>query len=160
MSTVKMVQNHTRADFMQKLQDIIDRYNSGASSTDNYFDELVAFSQSVKEEDERHIREGLTEDELEIYDTLKKDNLTKDEEQKVKLAAKHLMTRLVESNPKVLVQDWWKDGQTQRKVKSVVDSILNEDLPTSYDTRLFKEKCENVYDLILTFAVHGQKWVA
>ncbi|MDO8417686.1 MAG: type I restriction endonuclease subunit R [Agitococcus sp.] len=155
-----MEQNHTRADFMQKLQDIIDRYNSGASSTDNYFDELVAFSQSVKEEDERHIREGLTEDELEIYDTLKKDNLTKDEEQKVKLAAKHLITRLVESNPKVLVQDWWKDGQTQRKVKSVVDSILNEDLPTSYDTRLFKEKCENVYDLILTFAVHGQKWVA
>ncbi len=155
-----MEQNHTRADFMQKLQDIIDRYNSGASSTDNYFDELVAFSQSVKEEDERHIREGLTEDELEIYDTLKKDNLTKDEEQKVKLAAKHLISRLVESNPKVLVQDWWKDGQTQRKVKSVVDSILNEDLPTSYDTRLFKEKCENVYDLILTFAVHGQKWVA
>ena len=97
-------QNYTRMDFAQKLQEIIDRYNSGGSSNENYFDELIKFTQGLKEEDERHIREGLTEAELEVYDTLKKEKLTKAEEQAVKLAAKHLITRLLDKHPKVLVQ--------------------------------------------------------
>jgi len=100
-----MEQNHTRVDFAQKLQAIIDQYNAGGSSTENYFEDLMKFAEDMKEEDERHVREGLTEDELELYDTLRKDKMTKNEEQKVKLAAKHLITRLLDEHPKVLVQD-------------------------------------------------------
>lgn len=155
-----MEQNHTRIDFAQKLQEIIDEYNSGGSSTDNYMDELIKFTRGMKEEDERHIREGLSEDELELYDTLRKDKLTKAEEQKVKLAAKHLITRLLDEHPKVLVQDWWKDGQTQRKVKAAVEQVLDEDLPDSYGRILFKEKTDNVFNLIVEFAAQGKKWVA
>ena len=66
-------QNATRTDFAQRLQEIIDAYNSGSSSADNYFEELVKFSKELKEETERHIREGLTEDELELFDLLKKE---------------------------------------------------------------------------------------
>jgi len=84
-----MEQNHTRTDFAQKFQEIIDKYNVGGSSTENYYDDLMKFAKGMKEEDERHVREGLTEEELELYDTLKKDNLTKAEDQKVKLASKH-----------------------------------------------------------------------
>jgi type I restriction enzyme, R subunit len=153
-------QNHTRVDFAQKLQEIIDRYNSGGSSTENYFDDLMKFAKEMKSEDERHVREGLTEDELELYDTLKKDKLTQAEEQKVKLAAKHLINRLLEEHPKVLVQDWWKDSQTQRVVKSAVEEVLNQDLPDSYDRLIFKEKTDNIFDLLVEFAVRGEKWVA
>ncbi len=153
-------QNHTRIDFAQKMQDIVDKYNAGGSSTENYFEDLVKFAESMKAEDERHVREGLTEDELELYDTLKKDKLTKAEEQEVKLAAKHLITRLLDEHPKVLVQDWWKDGQTQLKVKAAVEQVLDVDLPDSYDRMLFKEKSDNVFDLIVDFAVQGKKWVA
>ena len=153
-------QNSTRTDFAQKLQEIIDRYNSGGSSTENYYDELLKYSKTLQQEDERHVREGLTEDELEIYDTLKKEKLTKAEEQAVKLAAKHLLTRLLDGHPKILVQDWWKDSQTQRKVRSAVEKVLNDDLPDSYDRIVFKEKCENVYELIVNFAAQGRKWVA
>ncbi|MDH5553268.1 MAG: DUF3387 domain-containing protein, partial [Nitrosomonas sp.] len=155
-----MEQNHTRVDFAQKLQEIIDAYNAGGSSTENYFDDLMNFAGGMKEEDARHVREGLTEDELELYDTLRKDKLSKDEEQKVKLAAKHLITRLLDEHPKVLVQDWWKDGQTQRKVKAAVEEVLDEDLPASYDRITFKEKSDNVFDLIVTFAANGRKWAA
>jgi len=151
-----MEQNHTRVDFSQKLQEIIDKYNSGGSSTENYFDELVKFTESMKEEDDRHVREGLTEDELELYDTLIKDKLTKAEEQKVKLAAKHLISRLLDEHPKVLVQDWWKDGQTQRKVKSAVEQVLDEDLPDTYDRVLFKEKSDNIFNLIVDNLNHNQ----
>lgn len=155
-----MEQNHTRVDFAQKLQEIIDKYNSGGSSTENYMEDLVAFTEAMKEEDERHILEGLTQDEQELYDTLKKDKLTKAEKQSVKLAAKHLITRLLDEHPKVLVQDWWKDGQTQRKVKAAVEEVLDKDLPDSYDRITFKEKSDNVFELIVDFAVNGKKWVA
>jgi len=153
-------QNHTRIDFAQKMQDIVDKYNAGGSSNENYFDDLLKFTQRMKDEDERHVREGLSEDELELYDMLKKDTLTKAEEQEVKLAAKHLITRLLEEHPKVLVQDWWKDGQTQLKVKAAVEQVLDNDLPDSYDRILFKEKSDNVFDLIVEFAAQGKKWVA
>ena len=153
-------QNHTRVDFAQKLQEIIDRYNAGGSSTEAYFEDLMKFAEGMKDEDQRHVREGLTEDELELYDTLRKEKLTKAEEQKVKLAAKHLITRLLDEHPKVLVQDWWKDGQTERKVKSAVEQVLDKDLPDAYDRVLFKEKSDNVFNLIVDFAVQGKKWAA
>ncbi|MDD2830230.1 MAG: type I restriction endonuclease subunit R [Sulfuricurvum sp.] len=153
-------QNHTRIDFAQRLQEIIDKYNSGGSSTENYFDDLVKFTESMKEEDERHAREGLSEDELELYDVLKKEKLTKAEEQKVKLAAKHLITRLKEGQPKVLVQDWWKDTQSKEIVRDTVRKVLNEDLPESYDRVIFNEKSENVFEMILGFAAQGQRWAA
>lgn len=152
--------NHTRINFAQRLQEIIDKYNSGGSSTENYFDDLVKFTESMKEEEERHAREGLSEDELELYDVLKKEKLTKAEEQKVKLAAKHLIQRLREGKPKVLVQDWWRDTQTKEIVRNAVDEVLNNDLPESYDRIAFKEKCANVFEMILGFAAKGQKWAA
>jgi type I restriction enzyme R subunit len=155
-----MEQNHSRVDFAQKLQEIIDRYNAGGSSTENYFEDLMTFAKGMKAEDERHIREGLTEDELELYDTLRKDKLTKDEEQTVKLAAKHLLVRLLEEHPRVLVQDWWKDGQTQRKVKAAIEEVLDHDLPASYDRITFKEVSDNVFELIVDFAANGKRWAA
>jgi len=153
-----MEQNYTRVDFAQKLQEIINAYNAGGSSTENYFEDLMKFAEGMKEEDDRHVREGLTEEELELYDTLRKDKLTKDEEQKVKLAAKHLITRLLDEHPKVLVQDWWKDSQTQGKVKAAVEQVLDADLPDSYNRILFKEKSDNVFNLIVDFASNGRKW--
>jgi type I restriction enzyme R subunit len=155
-----LAQNTTRVDFMQRLQKVIDAYNSGATATENYFDELTAFAESLKEEAERHIREGLTEDELELFDLLKKDPLTQDETQRVKLAAKHLLKRLLEEHPKVLVQDWHKDNQTQRQVRSEIERVLDEDLPESYDRTTFKQKCDNVYELIVEYAIRGKKWAA
>lgn len=100
------------------------------------------------------------EDELELFDTLKKEKLTIAEEQKVKLLAKRIVIRLLEEHPKVLVQDWWKDGQTKRAVKSAIEEVLDKTLTESYNSVLFKNKCENVFELILNLAVHGQKWAA
>lgn len=153
-------QNRTRTDFAQRLQEIIDKYNSGSSSADAYYEDLVQYVGNIREESERHIREGLSEDELEIYDLLRKEKLTKAEEQRVKLAAKDLIIRLLEGHPKVLVQDWWKDGQTQRAVKAAIEEVLDKDLPESYDRVAFKEKCDNVFELVVEFAASGRKWVA
>jgi type I restriction enzyme, R subunit len=60
---------------------------------------LTAYAQGLKEEAARHIREGLTDDELELFDLLKKDEMTREETQRVKLAAKQLLKRLMASLP-------------------------------------------------------------
>ena len=153
-------ENATRSDFAQRLQKIIDAYNAGSSSADNYFEELMKFTQDLQDEAERHIREGLTEDELELFDLLKKDKMTSEETQKVRLAAKSLLHRLLEESPKVLVQDWFKDGQSKLRVRSAVESVLNTHLPESYDRVIFTEKCNKVFDLMLDYANQGLKWAA
>ena len=120
----------------------------------------MKYAESLKEEDERHIREGLTQDELELYDILKKDKMTKAEEIKVKNAARHLLQRLIKGRPKVLIQDWYKDGQSQHRVKSAIEEVLDKDLPDTYEKDLFKEKSGKLYDLVYEYASKGQKWAA
>ena len=152
--------NITWRDYAERLQEIIDRYNSGASSTENYFDELMKLTENLRQEEERHLKEGLSENELEIYDLLKKGKMTKKEEQKVKLAAKALLHRLLEEQPKVLVQDWFKDGQTRQIVQSNVAEVLDNNLPKSYSRKPFKEKCGNVYEMIFDYSSQRRKWAA
>jgi type I restriction enzyme R subunit len=154
-------QNRTRRDFAERLQDIIDTYNAGSNSADADFAELVKFAQELKEEEDRHIRKGLTEDELEIYDILCKEKMSKAEEKQVRLAAKALLKRLTEEHPNVLVQDWYKDTQTRLSVRDEVGAILDKYLPVeSYDKNTFVEKRDNVFELALDLAINGLKWAA
>lgn len=154
-------QNRTRRDFADRLQEIIDNYNAGSSSADADFEELMKFAQDLKEEEERHLRMGLTEDELEIYDLLCKDKMTKAEERKVRLAAKALLERLTRQAPRVLVQDWFKDRQTRLSVRDEVGEVLDKYLPEDgYDKDLFIEKRDQVFELTLDLAINHDKWAA
>lgn len=101
------------------------------------------------------IKEGLSNDELELYDILKKEKMTK-EEVKVKNAAKHLLHRLIKEKPKVLVQDWFRDSQSKNRVKSAIEEILNRELPNSYDRDIFQTKSNRVFDLIYSYAAMGE----
>ena len=154
-------QNRTRRGFCERLQDIIDRYNAGSNSVDDDFEQLVKFAQSLREEEERNVRLGLSEDELEIYDLLCKENMTQAEEQKVRLAARALLKRLNEESPKVLVQDWFKNTQTRLAVRDEVGAVLDEYLPEeSYDKELFIEKRDRIFELALDLAINHRKWAA
>ncbi len=157
---IMLQENSTRTNFAERLQEIINIYNAGGMTTENYFDELVRYAEAMKAEEERYAREGLTKDELELFDILKKEKMTLDEEVKVKNAAKHLLKRLIEERPKVLVQDWFKDRQSQIKVKSAIEEVLDATLPESYDRALFSQKSQRLYELVLDYASRGLKWAA
>ena len=58
------------------------------------------------------------------------------------------------------VQTLWKDGQTLLQVKTAVEKVLDKDLPDSYDRTVFREKCDNIFELIVDLAVHSRKWTA
>jgi type I restriction enzyme R subunit len=152
--------NITRIDFAEKLQEIVNQYNSGGMTTENYFDELVKFTKNLQQEDARHIREGLSKDELELFDVLKKDKMTNAEEIRVKNAAKHLLKRLTEEQPKVLVTDWFKDSQAKKRVELAIAEVLDADLPDSYDRAIFAEKQRRVFELVREYAETGRKWAA
>lgn len=66
----------------------------------------------------------------------------------------------LEEQPKVLVQDWHKSGQTQKQVRAAIERVLDQDLPDTYDRTTFKQKCDNVYDLMVEYALRGRKWAA
>ena len=156
-----LTENRTRRDFAQRLQEIIDDYNAGSTNADSFFEALTVFTAQLKEEDERHILEGLTKDELEIYDLLRKDKMTKDEEKTVRLAARELLRSLTALDPRVLVQDWYKDSQTRLAVRKKVGTVLDEFLPpASYDKDLFQEKRDRVFELTLDLAINRKKWAA
>jgi len=101
----------------------------------------------------------LTQDQMaELFDILKKEKMTRVEEQKIKLAAKALLHRLVEEQPKILVQDWWKDMQSQEKVKSAIDDVLDSILPETFNKGLFQNRSGAIFNLAYEYASKGLKW--
>lgn len=158
----KMIeQNSTRVPFAERFKAIVDRYNSGGRMTEDYYKDLVDFVDNLKTEDERHIEMGLSEQELELFDLIRRDKLTKQQEQDVKNAAKHLLQRLKDEKPKVLVQDWFRDSETKEKVKSAIEIVLDKDLPEEpYGRKEFADVCNKIYDHVYVQASLGKGWVA
>lgn len=152
--------NCTRSKFSQRYKNIIDRYNAGGSENEDYYEQLIKLIEELQQENERANTEGLTEEELEIYDLLvagKK--LSQKEEQKVKLSAKNLFKKLTESRKELLVVDWYKDDQTRETVRSAVAVSLNEDLPDSYDKASFDSKINLLMNHFVDMAVQGYGWI-
>lgn len=152
--------NCTRTAFSQRYKNIIDRYNAGGSENEDYYEQLLALIEELKQEESRTEVEGLTEEELEMYDLLiagKK--LTQAEEQKVKLAAKNLYKKLSENRNSLLVVDWYKDEMPREKVEDAIRTSLDEDLPESYDKESFQSKITLLLNHFIDMAIQGYGWI-
>ena len=153
--------NCTRQRFSQRFRNIIDRYNAGGSENEDYYEQLLQLIEDLKTEEKRADAEGLTEEELEIFDLLiSGKKLTKEEEQKVKLSAKHLFKKLTEEKEDLLVVDWYKDEQPLAKVKTAIETSLDADLPVSYDKDTFAAKINLLLTHFIDMAVQGYGWIA
>ena len=152
--------NCTRIKFSERYKNIIDSYNAGGTENEDYYEQLVKFLKELQQEDNRANTEGLTDEELEIYDLLiagKK--LTKSEEKKVKLSAKKLYKKLVDNRSSLLVVDWYKDEQPFAKLKHEVELSLNDNLPESYDKTSFDSKVSLLMNHFVDMAVQGYGWI-
>ena len=144
-----------------RFKNIIDRYNAGGSENEDYYEQLLALIEDLKKEESRAETEGLTEEELEMYDLLiagKK--LTQAEEQRVKLAAKNLYKKLSENRKSLLVVDWYKDEMPREKVEDAIRTSLDEDLPDSYDKESFQSKITLLLNHFIDMAIQGYGWVS
>lgn len=141
----RMVQlNPTRADYLAKFQELIEGYNSGSRNIEEIFKELLALSQVLTDEQSRHVRENLSEEELTIFDILTRPapELTAEEREEVKKVA-HL---LLEKLHKLLVLGWRQKISTRARVKIEIENALDEGLPRAYSKDIYEAKCSAVFD--------------
>jgi type I restriction enzyme R subunit len=135
--------NNTRVDYLERFQELINEYNSGSINNDSFFDKLVKFSNSLNQEERRHISEGLTEEELSLFDKLKKPKLTEKELKQVKKVSQGLLKTLKEKEKFCI--DWRKKEQTRAAVRVTIEKELDHDLPKAYNRQEFSQKCNIVF---------------
>ena len=155
-----MAQNKTRGSFLERFEKIIEDYNAGSISIEEAYIALIKQARDLSEEQERAAKNGMSEDELELFDLLKKEKLSKEEEKKVKLAASHLLKILFDAKNKILIQEWHKEKTTQEIVRQEISKILNEDLPHSYDRDIFSQKTDVVFQHFYQLAESGSGFAA
>lgn len=136
--------NKTRADYLEKFQSLIESYNNGSRNIEEIFRELILLSKSLSEEQARHVRENLSEEELTIFDILTRPgpSLTSEEREEVKKVAHYLIERLKE----LLVLDWRSRTTTRARVSEAIKDLLDEGLPKAYSKDIYESKCNSVFE--------------
>ncbi|RRW51577.1 type I restriction endonuclease subunit R [Stutzerimonas stutzeri] len=144
-----LTENPTRKDFMEKFQRLIEAYNSGSMNIEVFFKQLVDLTADLQVEDQRAIRENLSEEELALFDILTKPvpELAEKERTQVKKVCKDLLETL---KAEKLVLDWRKKDRARSDVRRTLEIVFDRGLPESYDEGIYNEKCELAFHHIFT----------
>ena len=138
--------NKTRADFADKFEELIESYNTGSRNIEDLFAELLKLSRNLSEEQQRHVRENMTEEELVIFDILTRPapELSADERTEVKKVARDLLDRLKQ----LLVLNWRQKSTARSQLKLTIEDTLDAGLPRAYDKPLYAQKCSALFEHI------------
>ena len=136
--------NRTRADFAERFEALIESYNAGSRSIEELFQELLKLSTSLSDEQQRHVREQMTEEELVIFDILTRPapELSTEERAEVKKVARELLTRL----KSLLVINWRQKSTARSQLKLTIEDMLDSGLPRAFTPELYKQKCSAVFE--------------
>lgn len=137
--------NRTRMNYHTHFQKMVDDWNAGAQNVEGYFQGLLEFTETLTHEEERHLREGLSEEELAVFDLLTRADLPLGDadEKQVKGVAQTLLATLQREKLKL---DWRKYQQSRADVKVTIERLLDEGLPEVYDTAAFEGAASAVYE--------------
>ncbi len=136
--------NKTRADFAQTFEELIESYNSGSRNIEELFEELLKLSRNLSEEQQRHVREKMTEEELIIFDILTRPapELSADERAEVKKVSRELLNKL----KLLLVLNWRQKSSARSQLKLAIEDVLDAGLPRAYDKPLYAQKCSALFE--------------
>ena len=141
--------NPTRYDLVERIDELIREYNADSINIDEYLRRLIELSQSLTEEEQRAVSEGMTEEELAIFDLLTKPEpvLTDEEREVVKESAKELLAHIHEK----LVIDWRQKADATAAIRVEVSQVLDRTLPADpYPKPVFEEKVGAIFDHVLS----------
>ena len=141
--------NPTRYDLVERIEELIANYNAGSLNIDEYLRRLIELSQTLSHEEQRAVTEGLTEEQLAIFDLLTKPEpvLTDEERATVKASAKRLLLHLHDK----LVLDWRRKSATTADVRTTILDVLDADLPADpYPPEVFDAKVQAIFDHVAT----------
>ena len=136
--------NHTRADFAEKFEALIEAYNAGSATIEALYQELLALSNSLDDEQQRHVREHLSEEELVIFDILTRPApaLGTEERAEVKKVVRLLLERL----KTLLVLNWRQKSAARSVLKLAIEDTLDAGLPRAYTPEIYRQKCSAVFE--------------
>jgi type I restriction enzyme R subunit len=140
--------NKTRADYTEKFEELIESYNIGSRNIEDLFNELVTLSRALNDEQQRHVRENMSEEELTVFDLLTRPGpeLSTAEREEVKKVARQVLDRL----KSVIALDWRRQTQARAQVRLAIEDELDHGLPPAYTPELYQGKCaalfEHVYE--------------
>ena len=152
-----LARNPLRMDYQEKYEQIVAEYNreKDGVTIDETFRRLVELVDELDAEQTRAVEEGLSEDELAIFDLLKKSDLAKTERERVKQASRDLLAsikaRLVE------LDRFWEKEQTKADVEVFILDQVYGSLPTPPFTAEEKTAlAAEVYTHVWQQAVSGE----
>ncbi len=141
--------NPMRMDYYKKYQQIIADYNREKDriTVEQTFAQVVELTASMDAEQRRAADEGLSDDELALFDLLFKAKISKKDREKVKQASQSLLSALTELFKPM--PDWTQNTTTQAEVKMLILDKLWTTLPrpsfTDEDTEAL---AADVYDYV------------
>lgn len=141
--------NPLRMDYYRKYQDIVADYNREKDrvTVEDTFAKLVELAASLDAEQKRAAEEGLTDEELALFDLLFRENISKADRERLKQASRSLLVSL--RQVLASMQDWTQNTSTQAQVKVFILDSLWQSLPrppfTEEDTEAL---AESVYDYV------------
>jgi type I restriction enzyme R subunit len=125
-----VARNPLRVDYYKKYSEIVADYNREKDrvTIEETFAKLVDLANSLTAEQRRATEEGLSEDELALFDLLQKENLGKADREQVKRASQNLL----ESVRRLIapLERWTEKEQTQAEVEVFVLDHVFQALPT------------------------------
>jgi type I restriction enzyme R subunit len=151
-----LTQNPMRMDYQQKYEEIVADYNREKDrvTVEETFRRLMELMNELDAEQKRAVEEGLSGDELALFDLLRKDELGNIERERVKQASRDLLAaikaRLAE------LDRFWEKEQTKADVEIFILDEIYVRLPTPpFTAEEKKAVATEVYGHIWQQAVSG-----
>ena len=152
-----LARNPLRMDYYKRYQEIIADYNREKDRTtvEATFAQLVALAATLDAEQRRAADEGLSEDELALFDLLFKDNISKKDRERLKQASQGLLSSL--RGLLAPMPGWLQNATTQAEVRVFILDRLYESLPRPPFTDAETEDvASRVYDYVWQRSASGQ----
>ncbi len=156
-----LARNPLRMDYYKKYQEIIADYNreKDRATVEATFAELVALAASLDAEQRRAAEEGLSEDELALFDLLFKDSISQKERERLKQASQGLLSSL--RDLLAPMPGWLQNATTQAEVRVFILDRLYESLPRPPFTDAETEDiASRVYDYVWQRSFSGHDLAA
>ena len=152
-----LVQNPRRMDYYKRYSEIVADYNREKDrvTIEETFAKLLDLAASLSEEQQRAVKEGLTEDELALFDLLNRPPLRKATRERLKRASKNLL----ESVTKLIapLERWTEKEQTKALVEAEILDQLFQVLPDPPFTDEEKQVvAKRVYEHVWQQSAGGQ----
>ncbi len=151
-----LARNPMRMDYQVKYESIVEDYNREKDRTaiEDIFDRLLDLVRSLDEEQQRAAREGLSDDELAMFDLMKRDDLSKADRERVKQASREMLNTIRERLANL--ERFWAKEQTKGEVEALILDEIYSRLPsppfTAEDKKLV---ASNVYVHVWQQAMGG-----